>query len=132
MGNETSSKGSSIIHSGYLYKQSLHVKKMRKRWMTLSSDNKLISYKSENDALKHTEIIDLSLCKDVKSESYYDRSTSKFPFTLYFEGNNKRSFGTESAKIRDEWIKYIKQGVNTQLSKADALDGFTTISLISK
>eukprot|EP01084_Bolivina_argentea_P068400 124510_1 len=42
--------------SGYLKKQSRHLKQYRKRWLTLNKDGSLISYKNE-ESKKPTEIL---------------------------------------------------------------------------
>ena len=110
--NDSMSNTNKVIHFGYLHKQSLHFKNYRKRWMVLTSDNELLSYKSRSNNLTPTEIIDLSLCKEIKSDQYYEKSIAKFPFTLYFKDNTARSFGSESAEMRDIWIKYLLNIVN--------------------
>ena len=99
-----------IIFEGYLEKESLYLKTMRKRWIILRNDQKLYSFKkpipTDDTTTKPTEIIDLSKCKKATT------SPSSFKFTLIFDKNNKRTFAGQSEEEVDIWLKYIEPIIN--------------------
>ncbi len=57
---EQKHNGDSCIMSGYLKKESVHLKRFRQRWMVLKKNGCLYSYKKKGD-IQPTEIIDLAL-----------------------------------------------------------------------
>ncbi len=89
------------------------IKTFRKRWIVLTNDNKLYSYKQKKVYSNHTEFIDLNLCKDIIVSN-----KNQNQFILILNDNKQRTFIANSIKHRDEWIQCIqkhilKQNVNS-------------------
>eukprot|EP01084_Bolivina_argentea_P307106 530761_1 len=96
----------SVIKEGYLEKESKYMKTFRKRWIVLTSNNKLYSYKQQQIYSNHTEMFDLNSCNDVKVSN---KNTNQF--ILIFNHNKQRIFGANSINGRDKWIKCIQKYV---------------------
>eukprot|EP01084_Bolivina_argentea_P007030 13246_1 len=97
----------SIIFEGYLNKESMYLKTLRKRWIVLTNDQQIYSYKQERNYANPTEIIDLKLCINVKI-------IKGNKFSLIFDKNKQRIFVAESQNEMDEWIKYIQTTINDE------------------
>eukprot|EP01084_Bolivina_argentea_P060307 110181_1 len=95
----------SIIFEGYLEKESMYLSVLRRRWIVLTTDKQLYSYKIERNYANPTEIIDLKLCVNVKI-------LNGNKFSLIFNKNKQRIFVAESQNKMNEWIKYIKTIIN--------------------
>lgn len=109
-------KNNTIMMTGYLEKQSLHLKQLRKRWIVLK-ENKFYCFKTEkdsNDDKLATEIIDLSIYNKLQ------RSTLDIPKFRLLQSNNNtphssnnkkkpREFIAESTEILNHWIEQIKK-----------------------
>ena len=93
-----------IIKSGYLMKQSLHLKQFRKRWMVLKG-NVLYSYKAKEDTTQPTEIIYLYYIKDINEEDS-TRNCKPNQFKLVTHSDHIRLFQASSLKEAKQWIKY--------------------------
>eukprot|EP01084_Bolivina_argentea_P138722 244159_1 len=104
-----------IQKQGFLFKQSLHLKKYRKRWMVLT-DELLYSFKEKTSAslvdLKSTEVIDIRKCHDIKQEicgkCHSVGVAHKCIFVLSFiNGRERRFHSKQSVDIKD-WIQCIR------------------------
>ena len=95
---------------GYLQKESLYLKMLRKRWIVLK-DNKLFSYKSRLDD-KETEIIDLKLCQKVEVVKR-EKSRNK-PLVLVFRKNKRRVLAAVSEQDRNRWVKCLQSVIHSQ------------------
>ena len=85
-----------VQKEGYLEKESLFLKRFRKRWIVLKVD-KLYSYKDNKKSCKPTEIINLTACKNVIKIHN--------GFTLILSNNKTRSFHTLNINDINDWIQ---------------------------
>eukprot|EP01084_Bolivina_argentea_P212330 360959_1 len=95
----------SAAYSGYLYKQSLHLKQFRLRWIVLSG-NELCSYKNAQQNLQSlTEIIDLNKFEWIKALNNNNNNT--FELISNNPKISKRVFRTQEIEDRKKWINKI-------------------------
>eukprot|EP01084_Bolivina_argentea_P273426 465756_1 len=122
MGNETSQEHLPVIEqickSGYLYKQSAHLKQTRKRWIVLVGHH-LCSYKNE-DMSARTEKFDLyiydcvKLLNDITTNADHDVEQTEFQFEISCSSSKKRRIfiGKSEADVID-WFNKIKLKQNS-------------------
>ena len=101
-----------IVYAGFLEKESLYLKTFRKRWIVLKK-NKLYTYKTKQTNSDPTEIIDLSICQNIKIIN-----ASTFTFTMVFE-NKQRKFNASNYDEMNQWIKYVKKAIKVQNNDDD-------------
>eukprot|EP01084_Bolivina_argentea_P123122 218209_1 len=104
----------SVIFEGYLKKESMYIKTLRRRWMVLKNDKRMYSYKQEKHYKNPTEIIDLNSCENVKV-------LSANKFALIYENNKQRMFVAESRNQVNDWIKHIKSIITQKDNSTDVL-----------
>eukprot|EP01084_Bolivina_argentea_P159631 277996_1 len=102
-----------IIFEGWLQKESLYFKTLRKRWTVLRDDNKLYFYTEKQIYSKPTETIHLT-CKNVKI--LYKNIQRSNQFALIFD-KQQRIFVAESTHNMNKWIAHIKCTINSQLKE---------------
>eukprot|EP01084_Bolivina_argentea_P194237 333236_1 len=91
---------------GYLYKQSLHLKQLRKRWVILNEKDKHL-YCYKNGLYKElTEKINLSTFHNVNG---------KFGQFQLISAEQKRIFVAESVEDMNNWMLCIKNVINTNI-----------------
>eukprot|EP01084_Bolivina_argentea_P023620 44095_1 len=100
---------------GYLKKQSLYFKQLKKRYIILK-DNHLYCY-TDDKKTEITELIDLSLFTKAKFEHFIDNSTqlkliTQFELVPQNENDYTRIFSAESREEADEWIQMINVSMN--------------------
>ncbi len=95
-------KDAIVIKQGYLEKESLYLKRFRKRWIVLKNDKKIYSYKNNQMESNPTEIIDLKYCQNIIPSN----KNNSNEFILVVNGT-QRSFIAKSTDDRNDWIKWI-------------------------
>eukprot|EP01084_Bolivina_argentea_P118564 210342_1 len=100
------------VYEGYLLKESLHLKKFRKRWVILKGEV-LYCYKGGHKS-DCTEKINLKQYADVKQcDKHKLKQYFEFEICYNQKGKkNKRRFRAESISDMNSWIKYIKKAIN--------------------
>eukprot|EP01084_Bolivina_argentea_P242601 406930_1 len=112
---------SDIIVEGYLEKESMHFKILRKRWIVLKSDKNLYSFKSRNEKTSKdvTEIIDLKTCNKVITPK--NLFVKKKEFSLVFD-KKERVFVAASEYERSKWMIYIAVYIKSIIHNNDNID----------
>eukprot|EP01084_Bolivina_argentea_P315902 547455_1 len=103
-----------IVNAGYLQKESVYLKKFRKRWIVFKGSY-LYSYKTDK-CDKLTEQIDIKSFNSVKEVECDE--VGKFKFKLMSNGSN-RTFIASTKLEMNKWIQVLQQVIH---SKADILN----------
>lgn len=93
-----------VLKEGYLGKESVHLKKVRKRWMVLKGTH-LYSYKEMQTYEDPTEVFDLKLYRTAKM----CRNGKLGQFELISMKQERRVFIASSKNEMNEWIHRIKK-----------------------
>eukprot|EP01083_Nonionella_stella_P130629 396453_1 len=93
---------SDTVKSGYLLKESKHLRTYRKRFIVLKGTT-LISYKTEQQSSNEiTELIDLH-------EYNFLEESSAIIFFIASDDDEERAFRAESKKDMQEWVTCIRK-----------------------
>ena len=109
------------MKSGYLEKESLNLKILRKRWIVLKEKN-LYCYKDKS-LNNLTEKINLTLFNDIKQIK--NDKTNQFEL---ISKKQKRIFVAQTIKEMNEWIKIIKYIINNNNNKNKTSTGLVYIN----
>eukprot|EP01084_Bolivina_argentea_P208501 355450_1 len=117
------------LHSGFLEKQSVHLKKFRKRWITLTYDGYLYCYKTaDKKDEKETEKIDLtqfSIVRKCSGNKQVDRSKHMFEI-VSVNSKTKRLFIANNSDEMKIWIKLIQHTIKKEILKIPiVMSGYT-------
>ena len=93
-----------VLKEGYLGKESIHLKKVRKRWMVLKGMH-LYSYKEMQNYEDPTEIFDLKMYRTAKM----CRNGKTGQFELISIKQERRVFIASSKNEMNEWMRCIKK-----------------------
>eukprot|EP01084_Bolivina_argentea_P258386 435589_1 len=94
-----------IVKEGYLLKESLHFKQLRKRWVVLNKG--YIDFYKDNASLDPSETLDLSKFYDIRKRSM---ESKPYQFELVsIQSKSNRIFMASSTKDMNDWIKQIKR-----------------------
>eukprot|EP01084_Bolivina_argentea_P138862 244379_1 len=116
---QTTSTANKIVKEGYLEKQSVHLKKLRRRWIVLRDNKKLYSYKhKETNVSKMTEIIDLNECRNVIILNDNKNKEQYFQFVLIFD-DKRRIFVADSVNDANNWVQHIAQQISNTLNEEE-------------
>eukprot|EP01084_Bolivina_argentea_P315900 547453_1 len=108
-----------IVNAGYLQKESVYLKKFRKRWIVFKGSY-LYSYKTDK-CDKLTEQIDIKSFNSVKEVECDE--VGKFKFKLMSNGSN-RTFIASTKLEMNKWIQVLQQVIH---SKADILNMYSKL-----
>ena len=96
-----------VTKEGYLMKQSLHIKKFRKRFIILR-DNHLFCY-TNHKKINITEVINLELFEKAEIT---ENEIAEFKLLPKIKKNKKRKFSAESMDDADAWINAINYSID--------------------
>eukprot|EP01084_Bolivina_argentea_P230779 389331_1 len=107
--------GANIVNEGYLFKESIYLKALRKRWMVLKG-NFLYSYKpSDGKGIYQnpTEIFNLTEFKDIK----HNKNKKGAQFELISE-KETRVFVATNIFDMNQWIACIKNIITVHITSS--------------
>ena len=110
-------KEKQITHEGYLEKQSMHLKKFRKRFIILKGKY-LFCY----DNHKRTRITELIRLSHFKKAQLSQKKVSQFVLVPISDENEIRVFAAASMDDCDEWISAINQSIIPLPQEAEAIE----------
>ena len=90
-----------IITEGWLEMKSKHIKSWRKRWIVITNDRRLLSYKTQQKSKAPTEEIQLSPTTIIKSINVALQTT--------FSISNEKQFKFRARSLSDKlkWMEHI-------------------------
>lgn len=102
MGGKNSCENTEILFEGYLNKQSLYRKELRKRWIVLRG-NVLYSYKNDHNLKKPTEQINLNDFVELQ----VSESGRAYQFEL-ISSKRRRVFVASSITEMNDWMVQLR------------------------
>ena len=99
-----------VLFEGYLAKQSLHLKQLRKRWIVLERNGKLCCYKTKEMKDPPTEIINTRLFTSIE----FDNTSNQNQFTLKYH-HQKRVFKSTDHSVIKQLVKLISEYIGKSI-----------------